>query len=73
MKDFLGKELKIGDKVVYLNYFRTSSNLHRGVITGFTPMKIKIDTYTENGELRWAEKKYPRHVIKVNWEVVHCD
>lgn len=42
MKDFLGKELKVGDTVVALSHSRTSSHLFKGVITSFTPQKAYI-------------------------------
>jgi hypothetical protein len=40
MKDFLGKELQIGDKVVYTSY--EGSSLSVGEVTGFTPKMIRI-------------------------------
>lgn len=68
MKDFLGKELNIGDEVVYLNHSRTSSTLRRGIVMRFTPMKIEIESYSEDGRHLWNDTKYPRHVVKVSWE-----
>lgn len=40
MKDFLNKELEIGDKVVFItpNYREFST----GVIFGFTPMNVRV-------------------------------
>ena len=67
MKDLLGRELSVGDEIIYLQHYRTSSSLNRGIVTGFTPMKINIDSYSIDGRCRWCEQKYPRHVVKVVW------
>lgn len=73
MKDFLGRELNIGDEVVYLSHSRTSSRLYKAIITGFTPMKVHLDTYSEDGRKLWVETKYPRHIVKVTWSEVLND
>ena len=70
MKDFLGRELKVGDEVLYLIHTRTSSYLRRGVVSGFTPMKIRMKTFHENGKEAWDELKFPHHVVKVRWRNV---
>ena len=67
MKDFIGRELAIGDEVIYLSHGRTSSCFYRAIVTGFTPMKIKLETYLNDGRQAWCEQKYPRHVVKVGW------
>ena len=43
MFDFLGKELQIGDKVVYLKHIKSSSNYVKAKITGLTPKKVHLD------------------------------
>ena len=43
MRDFLGRELQVGDSVVYLSHHRTSSSYHKCKITAFTPKKVYID------------------------------
>lgn len=42
MRDFVGNDLKIGDKVVYVSHCRTSSSLVMGTVEGFTPKKIYV-------------------------------
>lgn len=49
MCDFLGRELKIGDKVVYLMYCRTSSMYVKTIVTAFTPKKVRIKLETNLG------------------------
>ena len=70
MKDFLGRELNVGDEVVYLSHSRTSSNMYRGIVVEFTPCKVRIETYTADGEGAWPQLKFPYHVVKVNWSEV---
>ena len=67
MKDFLGRELNVGDEVIYLEHFRTSSHFNRGIVMGFTPMKINIDNYSSDGRQMWRDQKFPHHVVKVGW------
>ena len=42
MKDRLGRELAVGDEVLFLEHSKTSSDLFDGVVIGFTPMFVKI-------------------------------
>lgn len=43
-KDFLNKELNIGDKVVYVHkYYKMASELRKGVIKRFTAQKAEIN------------------------------
>jgi hypothetical protein len=44
MLDFLGRELHVGDKVVYLFHVKSSSHYVKTKITGFTPKKVYIDS-----------------------------
>ncbi len=43
MIDFLGQELNIGDNVVYVKHERTSSELIKSKIIGFTNKMVKIE------------------------------
>lgn len=70
MKDFLGRELNVGDEVLYLIHTRTSSYLRRGIVIGFTPMKIHIRTFDENGKESRNELKFPHYVVKARWRNV---
>lgn len=42
MTDFLGNEVHIGDEVVYLNHYRTSSHLEMGTVSGIAPKTAYI-------------------------------
>lgn len=42
MKDFLGNELQVGDRVVYVVHAGTHSWLQEGVIKHFTPKFIHL-------------------------------
>lgn len=44
MIDFLGQELHIGDNVVYCRHERTSTNLTKTKIIGFTDKMVKIES-----------------------------
>lgn len=51
MKDFLGRELAVGDECVYLKNCRTGSStirklMFKGVITGFKNSNILFDNTT---------------------------
>ena len=60
MCDFVGKELKIGDEVAYVNYSRTSSNLRRGVVSGFTNKMVYVKDHTGG-----IYMKSPYKVVKI--------
>lgn len=70
MKDFLGRELAVGDEVVWLDHQHTSSMFYRGKVTRFTPQKVGIETFSEDGTHVWSNLKLPYHVVKVEWSDV---
>ena len=47
MTDYLGQELSVGDKIVYITHFNTSSHFQTGIIKKINPKTISIegDTY----------------------------
>ena len=59
MKDYLGNELQVGDKVVYLQFNRTSAQFHEGTVESFTPQKV----YVRGPWGRRLKEAY--HVVKV--------
>lgn len=61
MKDFLGKELVVGDTVVYLQHNKTSSELIKAVVVGFTPKKVRLQEYYGDN----VTTKYSDLVVKV--------
>ena len=71
MVDCVGKELKIGDKVICsdMNY----ADLLIGEVIGFTPKKIRVKYHRSiNGfDFRKDQLKHPYQVFKYE-EVVRC-
>ena len=55
MCDFLGKELKLGDSVVYLSHSRTSSRYIKTKVCGFTHQKVYLE---------WGSCVYPDKLIR---------
>lgn len=70
MTDFLGRKLKIGDKVVALAHRRTSSTLYRGVIEKITNKMVTIKTAGSKHDWRYEETMCvsPYKVVKVDIE-----
>ena len=68
MKDFLGNELNIGDEVVFLQHYKSSSTLYKGKIQKMTNCFVFIgDSYVGN------TKKEPCKCMKVtkdDWYLV---
>lgn len=55
MKDFLGKEINVGDRIAYLAGRRTGSSsrrnmLFKGKVTGFTTKMIRVIEEKHNSE-----------------------
>lgn len=69
MKDFLGKELNIGDSVVVaVGHGRNSgASLVKGIVEGFTDKFVKIDMpdYTGYTGKFGKTKTSPRKVVKI--------
>ena len=55
IKDFLGQELNIGDKVVALSHKRTSSTLYLGEIEKLTDKMVVIKTVDGKHDWRYEE------------------
>lgn len=70
MKDFLGRELAVGDEVVYLQQYRTSSALIKAIVIDFTPCQVNLRRYLDNGEPTYSVRKSPHKIVKVNWSGV---
>ena len=49
MKDYLGNKICVGDDVVYLVHFRTSSNFARGTVNRITEKCAFIDGTRKEG------------------------
>ena len=45
MKDFVGNELHIGDKIVYCRSFRHGIDMRKTEVIGFTPKMVKIPNH----------------------------
>lgn len=59
--DFLGQELNVGDNVVFLNHYRTSSNLGQGKITSMTEHTVTIDLATRRAEYKVVKIPCVKH------------
>ena len=64
MKDFLGKELKIGDPVAMV--VPSYRDIAVGVITKATAKKLSINYYNEYYKSTVKAYKYPDQLIKVD-------
>jgi hypothetical protein len=60
MKDFLGQELRIGDNVVIIRNYSSSTNLYKAKVTGFGKTQVLLD----GGWL--ASRKDPDKLIKID-------
>lgn len=49
MKDYNQKEIAVGDKVVFILRTRNSAYLRSGIVTGFTPKMVRIESNTNVG------------------------
>ena len=65
MNDVTGKELTVGDKVVFIPQGGYTSSLSRGTIIGFTTQKVRIETPREHVGDKLTCLKYPEQVAKV--------
>jgi hypothetical protein len=65
MKDYIGNELSIGDKVAFMvpGYRELAS----GVITGFSNCYVYIDRKPSKGKADWITniKQTPNQIIKI--------
>lgn len=60
MKDFLGQELRVGDNVVVIRNYTSSTNLHQCKVTGFGKRQVLLDGGYQ------ASKKDPEKLIKID-------
>lgn len=67
MKDFLGKELKVEDKVVVLAHQKTSSTFYKAEVIAITEKKVKVKSLQDTS---W---QYPKETYKDPNKVVKVD
>lgn len=53
MKDFVGNELQIGDKVVYCRSRKSGMDMIKTVVVGFTEKMVKVEKLQS-----WDDKDY---------------
>lgn len=53
MKDFVGNELQIGDKVVYCRSRKNGMDMIKTVVVGFTEKMVKVEKLRS-----WDDKDY---------------
>lgn len=65
MKDFLGKELKVGDEIVYMSTGYQS--FHKGEIVKLTNKRIAIERLRDVPKPSWEDPTYrhPSTVVKI--------
>ena len=68
IKDFLGQELNIGDKVVALSHKSTSSTLYLGEIEKITSKMVVVKAFNSNHDWRYDEvmRVSPYKIVKMN-------
>jgi hypothetical protein len=66
MKDVTGKELSVGDQIVLIPQNGYTHSLSMGIVTGFTPKKVKIQLTNKAWSYSDDEcLKFPEQVAKV--------
>lgn len=66
MRDITGKGLAVNDRIVLIPQDGYTSSLSMGIITGFTPKKVKIKLTNKCWESSNDEcLKFPEQVAKV--------
>jgi len=66
MRDFLGKELYVGDKVVWYEGGRYPT-IWKAKVEAFTPAMVKIMVYTKVGEPTNVGTVNHHKLVKVEW------
>lgn len=61
MKDFIGNELEIGDKVAYI--LKGYRELRIGYVVGFTNQKIRIGTSPDH--VQSFKLQYSEQIVKI--------
>ena len=69
MKDAIGKELEVGDKVVYVDGNRDGSFFSKAIINSFTPQMVRINKIWQGEVSEYKSIVYPFKTIKVDFEV----
>lgn len=68
MKDFLGRELQVGDKVVVLAHNKTSSTLYKAQVIKIAEKKVQVKALQKSG-WQFSEISYkdPHKLVKVDF------
>ena len=61
MKDIKGKELELGQKVVFT--WGNDPNVYEGIITRFTKMKVEINYKYHGNTIQSKSLKYPNSIL----------
>ena len=61
MKDYLGKELSVGDEVIYID--RGFRSFRKASITRFTKQKVELEIYPSPYEIYLLQE--PFRIIKI--------
>jgi len=71
MKDVTGKEIGIGDKIVFMRRFSQSGvDLHVGEVISFSPKMVRIAYRERHEPLKFKTSSYAPHNIAITDKVV---
>lgn len=73
MNDATGKHVIVGDRVVFSDSKSESSTLKIGVVTGFTPKKIKIGTPNAAWRIEQLSENLDREILKFPDQIAVID
>lgn len=68
MKDFLGQELKVGDKIIIADSHgrNAGASLVKAKVTGFTPQMVKFKKSYNGKPIKEESRCYPEKVAKLD-------
>lgn len=67
MKDVTGKEISLGDKIVFMYRYNHSSEMRTGVVIGFSPKMVRIEYQNmwNNFSIDLKQSSYAPHNIAI--------
>jgi hypothetical protein len=69
MKDVTGKEISLGDKIVFMYRYNHSSEMRTGVVIGFSPKMVRIEYQNKWNPLEIEKSSYSPHNIVITDKV----
>lgn len=67
MKDFVDKELAVGDDIVFMRKAEFSSHFRRGTVVGFSEKRVRVrhKNFMPNGPEFRESSLAPHNIVKV--------